>query len=121
MPDLAVSSSPLNNVVGDFGASVITWRIPGQETGFIGNFRNVKSGRRTRFVCFEKKHVINWTSFEKGVCWFSMSFIGLTKDVDIHSGSSTTAAVGSFYDVGGGVISCGLGDGHSRVSRFGVN
>lgn len=55
MPDLTVSRPALHYVVGDLGATVITRRIPGQEAGFIGNIRNVKSSRRARFICFTVK------------------------------------------------------------------
>lgn len=47
--------------------------------------------------------------------------IDLTKDVDIHSGSGTTAAVGGFDDISGTVISLCLGDGNHGVSWLGVD
>lgn len=46
---------------------------------------------------------------------------GLTEDVDVDGGSGAAAAVGGLYDVGGGVISRGLGDGDGGVSRLGVD
>lgn len=46
---------------------------------------------------------------------------GLTKDVDLNSGSGTAAAVGGLDDVGGAVISLGLGNGNGGVSRLGVD
>lgn len=57
MPDFAVSRPALHNVVGDLGAAIITRRIPGQEAGFIGDIRNVKSSWRTRFICFMVKEL----------------------------------------------------------------
>lgn len=54
MPDLAVGSAALNNVVGDSGAAVITWRVPGQEAGLVSDLRDVKGGRRTGLICVRK-------------------------------------------------------------------
>lgn len=45
----------------------------------------------------------------------------LTQDVDVDGGGGSTAAVGGLDDVGGAVVSLGLGDGDSGMSRFGVN
>lgn len=55
VPDLTISSSPFNNIVGNFGATIITWRVPSQKAGLIGDFRNVKSSRGTRLICFEEQ------------------------------------------------------------------
>lgn len=46
---------------------------------------------------------------------------GLTENVDVHGGSGTAAAVGGLYDVGGTVVSLGLGDGDGGVSWLGVD
>lgn len=46
---------------------------------------------------------------------------GLTEDVDVHGGSGTAAAVGGLDDVGGAVVSLGLGDGDGGVSWLGVD
>lgn len=54
MPDLAVGSSPLDDVVGDSGAAVVAGRVPGQEAGLVGDLRNVKGSRRTRLICLEE-------------------------------------------------------------------
>lgn len=37
VPDLAVSCSPLHQVVGHPGAAVITWRVPGQQARLVGD------------------------------------------------------------------------------------
>lgn len=50
VPDLAVSSTPLNNIIGYSGATIITWRVPGQETGIVGDLRNVKGSGRTWLI-----------------------------------------------------------------------
>lgn len=54
MPDLTVGSSALNNVVGDFGAAVITWRVPGEEAGLVGDLRNVEGSGGAGFICVWK-------------------------------------------------------------------
>lgn len=46
---------------------------------------------------------------------------GLTEDVDIDSCSGTATAVGGLDDVGGAVVSLGLGNSDGGVSWFGVN
>ena len=51
VPDLAVGSSALDNVVGDSGAAVIPRRVPGQEAGLIGDLRDVEGSWRTRLIC----------------------------------------------------------------------
>ena len=51
VPDLAVCSSPLHNVVGDLRAPVISGRVPCKEAGLIGDLRNVKGSRRTWLIC----------------------------------------------------------------------
>lgn len=50
VPDFAVGGTALHNVVGHFGAAIVTWRIPGQEAGLVGDLRNVKGSRRTRLI-----------------------------------------------------------------------
>ena len=45
----------------------------------------------------------------------------LTENVDINGGRGTTAAVGGLNNVSGTVISLGLGDGDSGVSRLCVD
>lgn len=50
MPDLAVSSAALNNIICDSGASVISWWVPGQEARLVGDLRDVEGCRRTRLV-----------------------------------------------------------------------
>lgn len=45
----------------------------------------------------------------------------VTKDVDIHGGGGPTTAVGSLYDVGGSVVSLGLGNSDGGVSWLGVD
>lgn len=52
---------------------------------------------------------------------FSLLSAGLTKDVDVHGGGGTSAAVCGLNDVGGGVVSLGLGDGDGGVSWLGVD
>lgn len=47
--------------------------------------------------------------------------ICLTEDVDVHSGSGASAAVGGFDDVSGAVISLCFGDGDCGVSRLAVD
>lgn len=47
--------------------------------------------------------------------------ICLTKDVDVDGGGGTATAVGGLDDVGGAVVSLGLTDGDSGMSRLGVN
>lgn len=54
MPDLAVGSTTLNDVVGDSGAAVVTWRVPGQEAGLVGDLRDVEGSRRTGLICVRK-------------------------------------------------------------------
>lgn len=54
MPDLAVGSTALNNVVSDFGATIISWWVPGQKAGLIGDFRDVEGSWRTRLICVRK-------------------------------------------------------------------
>lgn len=51
VPDLAVDSSALYNVVGDSRATIIPWRIPGKEAGLICDLRDVEGGWRTGFIC----------------------------------------------------------------------
>lgn len=57
VPDLAVGSSALHNVVGDSRAAVITWRVPGQEGGLVGDLRDVKGSWRARLICVGKEHL----------------------------------------------------------------
>lgn len=57
VPDLAVGSSALHDVVGNSGAAIIAWGVPGQETGFIGDLRNVEGSRGARLVCFSTRNV----------------------------------------------------------------
>lgn len=54
VPDLAVSSTALHNIIGYSGAPIITWGVPGQEAGIIGDLGDVKGSGRTRLVCVEK-------------------------------------------------------------------
>lgn len=54
MPDLAVGSAALNNIVGDSGAAIITWRVPGQEAGLVSDLRDVKGSWRTGLICVRK-------------------------------------------------------------------
>lgn len=51
VPDLTVSRAALDDVIGYSGATIITWRVPGQETGIVGDLGDVKGRGRTRFVC----------------------------------------------------------------------
>lgn len=46
---------------------------------------------------------------------------GLTEDVDVNGGSSTAAVIGSLNDIGGTVVSLGLGDSDSGVSWLSIN
>lgn len=57
MPDLAVGGSALNDVVGDSGAAIVTWRVPGQEAGLVGDLRDVKGSRRTGLICVRKVYL----------------------------------------------------------------
>lgn len=59
MPDLAVGSTPLNNIIGYSGATIITWRVPGQETGIVGDLRDVKGSGGTWLICVGKYILIN--------------------------------------------------------------
>lgn len=68
VPDLTVSSTALHNVIGYSGATIITRRVPGQETGIIGDLRDVKGSRRTRLICVEKYMFQN-------ECMFSLSVL----------------------------------------------
>lgn len=52
---------------------------------------------------------------------FTLLSTGLTEDVDVDGGSGAAAAVGGLYDVGGAVVSLGLGDSDGGVSRLGVD
>lgn len=61
MPDLTVSSTALNNIIGYSGASIITWRVPGQEAGIIGDLRNVKGSGRARLICGGMCKLILWS------------------------------------------------------------
>lgn len=57
VPDLAVDSSAFHDVVGDSRAAVVTWRVPGQEGGLVGDLRDVKGSRRARLICVRKEHL----------------------------------------------------------------
>lgn len=57
VPDLAVDSAALNDIVGDSGAAIVTWRVPGQEAGIVCDLRDVKSSRRTGLICVRKLHL----------------------------------------------------------------
>lgn len=57
VPDLTVSSTALNDVIGDPGATVIAWRVPRQEAGVIGDLGDVEGSWRTRLVCMRKLHL----------------------------------------------------------------
>lgn len=50
MPNLTIRCTALNNVVGDPGSTIITWWVPGQETGLISDLGDVKGSRGTGFV-----------------------------------------------------------------------
>lgn len=50
VPNLTIRCTALNNVVGDPGSTIITWWVPGQETGLISDLGDVKGSRGTRFV-----------------------------------------------------------------------
>lgn len=114
VPDLAVCSAALNDIVGDSGAAIITWRVPGQEAGLVCDIRDVKSSRRTRLICLRKSHL----KFNQPECQNKHrqpvdDF--LTEDVYINSGSSSATAVGGFDNVGGAVVPLGLADGDGGV------
>lgn len=51
VPDLAVGRSPLHQVVGHPGATVVARRIPGQQAGLVGDLRDVECGGRAGLVC----------------------------------------------------------------------
>lgn len=54
VPDLALCSTALNDVVGYSGTAIVTWRVPGQEAGLVGDLRDVKGSWRTRLICVRK-------------------------------------------------------------------
>lgn len=70
VPDLAVSSAALYNIIGYSGAAIISWRVPGQETGFIGDLRDVKGSGRTRLIC-EEKYILISNMYQNN-CMFSL-------------------------------------------------
>lgn len=51
VPDLAFCGSPLHYVVSDLCTSIISGRVPGQETGLVGDLRDIKRSWRTRLIC----------------------------------------------------------------------
>lgn len=57
VPDLTVGSPALNDVVGDFGAAIVTRRVPGQEAGLIGDLRDVEGSRRAGLICVRKEYL----------------------------------------------------------------
>lgn len=128
MPDLAVGSASLYDVVGDSGAAVVTWRVPGQEAGLVGDLRDVEGSRRTGLICVRKLHLkFNYPESQSRkanqTTSYSISPLRncLTEDVDVDGGSGAAAAVGGLYDVSGAVISLGLGNGDGGVSWLGVD
>lgn len=50
VPDLTVGRSPFHQVVGHSRATVIARRVPGQQARLVGDLRDIKGGRRARFV-----------------------------------------------------------------------
>lgn len=55
-------------------------------------------------------------------CMFGLSSEDfLTEDVDVDGGGGSTAAVGGLNDVGGTIVSLGLCNGDSGMSRFSVD
>lgn len=57
VPDLAVHSSALHDVVGDSRAAIIAWRIPGEEARLVCDLGYIKGGRRTGLICEESSQV----------------------------------------------------------------
>lgn len=72
VPDLAVGSAALNDVVGDSGAAVITGRVPGQEAGVVGDLRDVKGRGGTGLVCVGEQTLISDRDGRPG-SWLSCS------------------------------------------------
>lgn len=68
VPDLAVSSTALYDIVGYSGATIITWRVPGQEAGIVGDLGDIKGSRRTRLICVEQYMCQNENAFRLWPC-----------------------------------------------------
>lgn len=136
-PLLFVQLTTLHDVVGDGGATVIPGRVPGQGTGLVGNLRDVKGSRRSRFIWRRKQHkegskvarTLQLVQKPDGNVKTSGVLLDAstgellfcTEDVDVDGCGGTAAQVDSLDDVRGSVSSGGVADGKLGVSWLGVD